>query len=208
MAPSFYPVKERLVDGFEGGALLVDVGGSVGHDLDEFHKYHPDAPGELVLQDLAAVIADAKDLDPAIKAMEYDFHDEQPVKGECFPPCLVSRTTPKETVTNMEEGARAYYLHSVLHDWPDNVCQTILGRIKEAMRPGYSKILINENCIPLQGAWFETTGLDMTMLSLFSSKERTEADWYNLVEGMAGLKIVKIWGAGRGVESLIEVELP
>lgn len=99
-------------------------------------------------------------------------------------------------------------MHSVLHDWPDNVCKSILARIKEAMKPGYSKLLINENVIPDVGAWWETSALDMVMLTLFCSKERTEADWRNLLETSAGLKIVKIWSAGKGVESLIEVELP
>ena len=103
-------------------------------------------------------------------------------------------------------GARAYYMHSVLHDWPDDVCESNLSRVKEAMKPGYSKQLINENVIPTTGAWWESSALDMTMLALLSARERTEADWYELVEKRAGLKIVNIWSAGRGVESLIEVE--
>lgn len=103
-------------------------------------------------------------------------------------------------------GARAYYLHSCLHDWPDNVCESILARVKSAMKPGYSKLLINENVLPQKGAYWETTALDMVMLTLFSSRERTVEDWYNLVEKKAGLKIVKIWSVGKGAESLIECE--
>lgn len=98
-------------------------------------------------------------------------------------------------------------MHSVLHDWPDDICTKILGRIAEAMKPGYSKILINENVIPTRDAYWETTALDMVMLAGFSAKERTEADWRHLIEKLAGLKIVKIWNGGKGVESLIEVEL-
>lgn len=45
-------------------------------------------------------------------------------------------------------------------------------------------------------------------VSLFCSKERTEADWRNLLETKAGLKIINIWSGGNGVESLIGVELP
>lgn len=41
-----------------------------------------------------------------------------------------------------------------------------------------------------------------------ASKERTAAQWKHLLEDRAGLKIVKIWGVGNGVESLIECELP
>ena len=76
------------------------------------------------------------------------------------------------------------------------------------MQPGYSKLLINENVIPTTGAWWESSALDMTMLATLSARERTEADWNELIEKKAGLKIVNIWnGGGRGVESLIEVEL-
>ncbi|KEY68876.1 hypothetical protein S7711_03811 [Stachybotrys chartarum IBT 7711] len=183
---SFFPVKEQLIDGAETSAdapFLVDIGGSVGHDLLELKKHYPSYPGKLILQDLPVVIGQITDLDESIERVSYNFHDEQPNKG-----------------------ARAYYLHSILHDWPDDVCKSILGRVKEAMKPGYSKLLINENVLPNTGAWWETSALDMVMLTLFSSKERTEADWHYLVEELAGLKIVKIWSAGNGIESLIEVE--
>ncbi|KAI7671193.1 Chitin synthase, partial [Hortaea werneckii] len=113
---------------------------------------------------------------------------------------------------NPVQGASAYYLHSVLHDWPNPLAATILSRIAQAMKPGYSKLLINENCIPDQGgAHSEATALDMMMLGLVASKERTEYEWRELIEGTVradgfGLKVVGIWGGGEqeGVESLIE----
>ncbi|TEA12127.1 O-methyltransferase mpaG [Colletotrichum sidae] len=187
MSQGFFPVKERLVKGAEthpDAAFLVDIGGSIGHDLEEFHDHHPDAPGKLILQELPEVIGQLEKSHPAITPMSYNFLTEQPVKG-----------------------ARAYYMHSVLHDWPDDVCEKILANIKAAMKPGYSKLLINENVIPSTGAWWETSALDMVMLTLFNSLERSEKDWYHLLEERAGLKIVKIWSGGKGVESLIEVEL-
>ncbi|KAG0158638.1 O-methyltransferase, family 2 [Penicillium digitatum] len=91
MDPDVYPVKERLIDGAESSPdapFLVDIGGNVGHDLVRFQSRHPNAPGKLILQDLPMMIRQIKDLDPAIIRMEYDFHDEQPVKGqslEIFP---------------------------------------------------------------------------------------------------------------------------
>lgn len=74
------------------------------------------------------------------------------------------------------------------------------------MERGFSKILINENVIPDTNAYWETTSLDIIMMSDFASQERTTRQWQNLVESV-GLKIVKIWTAQRGVESLIECEL-
>ncbi|KAK3291164.1 S-adenosyl-L-methionine-dependent methyltransferase [Chaetomium fimeti] len=197
MDADFYPVQARLIQGLDTApttatphnpVLLVDIGGGLGHDLAEFRRKHPRAPGRLVLQDVPAVIAQtgpSAGLDAAIETMVYDFHTEQPIVG-----------------------ARAYYMHSVLHDWPDEVCGNILGRVAAAMRPGYSRLLINENVIPGTGADWQATALDLMMLSLLSSRERTETDWRRLLED-AGLRVLKIWGSDKqnGVESLIECEL-
>ncbi|KAJ5499348.1 Winged helix-turn-helix transcription repressor DNA-binding [Penicillium expansum] len=185
MDPGFYPVQEQLIDGVtigEDDVLLVDIGGSFGHDLSDFRRKWPGLPGRLVLQDLSEVVVSVKDLHPSIEVTGHDFFNEQPVKG-----------------------ARAYYMHSVLHDWPDELCRKILANTVAAMRPGYSKVLVNENVIPDTEAYWETTSLDLIMMEI-GSGERTERQWHALLES-AGLKIVKIWTAQRGVESLIECEL-
>ncbi|KZL72926.1 sterigmatocystin 8-O-methyltransferase [Colletotrichum tofieldiae] len=168
-------MKERLIVGADQSPeppFLGDIGGSISSDIMEFHS-----PGKPVLQDLPVVIGQIRQLGPAVTPMCRDLLTEQPVKG-----------------------ARAYYMHSCLHDWPVD--------IKAAMKPGYSKLLINENVIPLTGAYWKTSALDIVMLTLFCSKERTKNDWYNLLETIAGLKILKIWSGEKGMESLIEVELP
>ncbi|KAH7122174.1 S-adenosyl-L-methionine-dependent methyltransferase [Dactylonectria estremocensis] len=186
MDAGFFPVQEKLIKGFEeaeDAALLVDVGGSFGHDLAEFRAKFPDAPGRLVLQDLPVVIEKIHELDDNIEREAYDFFTEQPIKG-----------------------ARAYYMHSVLHDWNDETCLKILCTVMEAMEPGYSKLLINENVIPETGAQWEATALDIMMLTLLASRERTRDNWEMLLR-KAGLKIVQVWTVANGVESLIECEL-
>ncbi|KAL4804193.1 S-adenosyl-L-methionine-dependent methyltransferase [Aspergillus unguis] len=185
MDPGFYPVQEQLIDGTDIGkddVLLVDVGGSFGHDLLDFHRKWPDVPGRLILQDLEQVVTSVKGLHPEIEVTGHDFFTEQPIKG-----------------------ARAYYMHSVLHDWPDELCAKILANLVAAMKPGYSKLLVNENVIPDTGAYWETTSLDLIMMQI-GAAERTERQWHTLLES-AGLKITKVWTAQRGVESLIECEL-
>uniref|UniRef100_A0A093VD22 Demethylsterigmatocystin 6-O-methyltransferase n=1 Tax=Talaromyces marneffei PM1 TaxID=1077442 RepID=A0A093VD22_TALMA len=185
MDHGFYPVQERLAAGLDISApLLVDVGGSTGHDLQEFRRKHPEVQGKFVLQDLPEVIEKAKLLvSTEIEAMEHDFFKEQPIK---------------------DTGARAYYMHSILHDWPDNKCKEILTNLAQAMKPGYSKVLINENVIPDMNADWQTTSLDFIMMTLFASQERTARQWQALVES-AGLKIVNIITAEKGVESLIDI---
>ncbi|KAF9886976.1 hypothetical protein FE257_010717 [Aspergillus nanangensis] len=189
MDPDFFPVEERLVRGLktpsdgETSVLLVDVAGGKGHDLEEFIRKHPHAPGQLILQELPSVIREIKDLNPIIVPMDYDFFTEQPIKG-----------------------ARGYFLHSILHNWSDENCQKILARVTEAMEPGYSKLLVNEVVIPDTGADWQETALDLMMMNMLSSQERKEAEWNRLFEA-AGLKMIQVWRHANGIESLIECEL-
>ncbi|KAK0710297.1 S-adenosyl-L-methionine-dependent methyltransferase [Lasiosphaeria miniovina] len=190
MDVGFYPVARRLIHGADddkdsGVAFLVDVAGSTGHDIKAFRQEYPDAPGRLVLQDLPKVIATAATLglDPKIELMEHDFFTEQPLKG-----------------------ARTYYMHRVLHDWSDEEALRILKHIKDAMRPGYSRLLIIENVIPAKGARWEMTATDLIMLMFTGAKERTETDWRALLEKSAGLRVTGIWTGTNSLESLIECE--
>lgn len=95
MDPGFYPVT-ALAEGTNIGSddvLIVDMGGSMGHDLSEFRRKWRDLPGRLVLQDLPAVVEQAKTtkLDPAIELTVHDFFTEQPVKGTIHRPLFEHR---------------------------------------------------------------------------------------------------------------------
>ena len=195
MDEGFYPVQDRLVSGvnFEdgvaaaGASAFVDVGGGAGHGLDEFAAKVPAWKGRLILQEQESVVTmakkekDAGKLSPRIEEMVHDFFAPQPVRG-----------------------ARAYYMRYILHDWPDDVCRTILGHLRDAMTPGYSRILIHECVVADQGASWQHTALDLYMMALFATQERTEREWRALLES-AGLKVTGIWIKGEGNLSLIEV---
>lgn len=165
--------------------LMVDVGGSIGHDLIGFHNQYPDVPGRLILQDLTAQIEkiDRTTFPKSIEAQGYDFFTPEPV-----------------------QGAKAYYLHMVLHDWPDIECEKILKSIIPAMKKGHSKILLNELIIPDRDANWFSTSVDILMMMVHSAQERTETDWRNLVERV-GLKITKIWDCSGAPQKILEVEL-
>ncbi|KAI0966246.1 putative O-methyltransferase [Xylaria arbuscula] len=184
--PTFYDT-DSLVNGADlsdGKALCVDIGGHHGIDLTWLLDKHPDIPaGSLVLEDLPEVLSGAKDVNQKIKVVPHDMFQPQPVKE-----------------------SRAYYFHAVFHDWPDNTATQILKRTAEVMRKGYSKVLIQDMVLPLTGATAIQTTMDVEMMALVSAQDRTEAQWAKLVDD-AGLRLIKIWKDGRGMEGLVEAEL-
>ena len=62
-------------------ALLVDVGGNVGHDINKFLAKHPELAPRLVLQDRPDVVQIAK-CPSTVQIMAHDFFTPQPVKGK------------------------------------------------------------------------------------------------------------------------------
>ena len=84
----FYPVDERLGKGMntdKDAVLLVDVGGGLGHDLEEFRSKHPSLSGRLILQDQAVVIPEITNIHQSIEPMIHDFWTAQPIKGKTHP---------------------------------------------------------------------------------------------------------------------------
>ncbi|THY22919.1 S-adenosyl-L-methionine-dependent methyltransferase [Aureobasidium pullulans] len=174
----------NLLENVVEGPLLVDVGGSIGHDVERFRKRHPDKASRLVLQDLPAVVGDAICGDQ-VQVMPHNFFEPQPVRH-----------------------ARAYYLHSVLHDWPDANALQILENLKPAMKHGYSKLLLNEIVVldKISTSSPQVTSFDLAMMGLCAAQERTELMWRTLL-GRAGFKVIKIWTSEAAVESIIEAEI-
>jgi len=81
-----------------------------------------------------------------------------------------------------------------------------LQRLVEAMKPGYSKILVVDFVLPDVGAPLAPSLLDINMLALLNGMERTEGQWRDLF-GSVGLEIVKIWDKDKDKEAVIEVQL-
>ncbi|GAB1205335.1 hypothetical protein APSETT445_004009 [Aspergillus pseudonomiae] len=177
----FYPWEERLASDADR-VLLVDIGGGKGHDLVRF-KEKKNPAGRLILQDLSEVIQDIQaPLTQGIEAQGYSMFDPQPV-------C----------------GAKAYYMRTVLHDWPDKQALQALQRIREAMADD-SVLLINENSVPETGVPRFNASVDLIMMTMFSSLERTEKQWLSLLE-RAQFKVIKVWRAdnqGVGSNALFE----
>lgn len=62
-------------------AILVDIGGNVGHDLERFRLLHPEQASRLVLQDRAEVVCESICPDP-VRKMAHDFFSPQPIRGQ------------------------------------------------------------------------------------------------------------------------------
>ncbi|KAI1308336.1 S-adenosyl-L-methionine-dependent methyltransferase [Xylaria venustula] len=181
--PEIYDTNKLITGARLDRPLVVDVGGSKGHDLEKFHQTHPDVPhGSLVLQDLPEVL-NGLTVDPTISICPHDFFASQPIKG-----------------------ARAYYFHIVLHDWPDDIAAAILRNTANAMEPGYSKILLYEDVVSARASSIQSTTQDITMMAAFSSAERTEKEWRALIERVDGLQIVEIWHKPDDIGCIIEID--
>jgi hypothetical protein len=168
-----------------GAPLFVDIGGAHGLDAERLLARHPALPPDvLVVQDTPEVVAmTPEELDPRVKKMAYDFFTPQPLVG-----------------------ARAYFFHAVPHDWPDADVLRMLANVKDAMKQGYSKLLIYEVVLPAKGATSLMTTLDLQLMNCVSGLERTEQHWNDLLRE-AGFSINSISRHPRAVESVIEADL-
>ncbi|KAJ5637781.1 hypothetical protein N7490_007660 [Penicillium lividum] len=177
-----YPVGRLMGDAtpFADTVFLVDIGGNQGHDLRQFRQKYKHLPGKLILQDLPKVLNGVSGRESDIEVMPYSFMEPQPV-----------------------QGARAYYLRSIFHDWSDEICHQILCNTMSAMASGYSRILIVDFVLPDTETPLMQASLDIQMMSIGAGVERSETQWRELLQ-KAGLEITGIWSQGPGMESVIE----
>ncbi|KAL2847007.1 S-adenosyl-L-methionine-dependent methyltransferase [Aspergillus pseudodeflectus] len=163
----YYPVKERLRVDDPSHVLFVDIGGNTGGDVATFKKRFPDLPGRVILQDLFSVIEGAQTSPAGVESMGHDFFTPQPVKG-----------------------AKAYYLRLVIHDWPDKQAKIILEHIRDAMAPD-SILLLNETLVPESGVPLYDAEMDMTMMVVFGSLNRSEAQFLELLDAV-GFEVARV----------------
>ena len=147
-------------------AVFVDVGGGIGHQSARLRARFPELPGRIIVQDLPEVLQHAPRMQ-GIELMPHNFFETQPVKG-----------------------AKAYYLRTVLHDWNDEKASQILRLMADAMDKD-SVLLIDDMALPDTGAHWWSSALDLHLLAMLGSRERTENEWQSLISG-AGLNVLSI----------------
>ncbi|KAJ5725584.1 uncharacterized protein N7483_006941 [Penicillium malachiteum] len=190
-----------------GNGTVVDVGGGVGTHSMNIAKAYPEL--NFIIQDRPEVIEKGVALWTKELPSYLQNGQVQLTPGDFFQTQSVS-------------GAAVYFLHTILHDWPDAESIQILKSLTPAMTAD-SRVLIGEMVInnslgtkeipdapkPLPADY----GLysrysherDLVMLSLFNSKERTMDDFRAIIHA-AGLVVESVYEC-RSHMSLIECRL-
>ena len=142
--------------------VLADIGGGNGSVLAAVLAKYPTL--NTILFDRADVIDRAKaNLAQAGVADRVQF-----IAGDFF-----------QSVPN---GADAYFLRHIIHDWNDEQSRTILKNCHAAM-PSNGRLLLAEFVLPdgpepFHGKWF-----DLAMMTVTGGQERTEAEYRTLLDG-------------------------
>lgn len=160
----------RLVE-FSAARCIVDVGGGHGELLAAILAAHPAARG--VLFDLPHAI------DGAAAALE-----RAGVGERC-------RCIAGSFFDNVPSGGDAYLLKSVLHNWDDERCAAILRRCREAMSPRARLVVVERVVAERPGASPRNQSIarsDLNMLVALSGRERSEAEFGNLLRA-AGFRV-------------------
>ncbi|GAA0413258.1 methyltransferase [Streptomyces luteireticuli] len=153
-------VNEEVVRSypFPGTGTVVDVAGGQGGLLRETLARHPGLTG--VLFDRPGTVTD-------------HLLDGEELKGRW-------RTEGGDVFTSVPEGGDLYLLKNILHNWSDEDCLRILGSIRRAMTPG-SRLLVIDVVLPGDGSPHPAVGLDTVMLMLMEGRERTAAEFEDLL---------------------------
>jgi hypothetical protein len=146
---------------FSGFGVVADVGGGNGSQMTAILKKHSRMKG--ILFDLPHVIGRAKERIQAAGMLDR---------------CTLVFGSFFEAVP---EGADAYVMRHIIHDWDEDKCLTILRNCHRAMSPA-SKLLVIESVIPPGNEPFQGKFLDLQMLLIPGGKERTEDEYRTLFE--------------------------
>ncbi|HUB55436.1 MAG TPA: methyltransferase [Mycobacterium sp.] len=149
---------------------IVDVGGGHGRLLAAILAATPASRG--VLFDLPQVVTGA----PAL-LREHHAHDRvRIIEGSFF--------------ERVPDDGDAYVLKNVIHDWPDDDAVHILRNVRAAARTG-KRVLLVEFVIPNHDREFLGKWLDLEMLVAAAARERTAAEYGQLLN-RAGFQMTRV----------------
>lgn len=160
---------------------ILDVGGATGNMLAAILERHPQPRG--VLFDMPHVVADARQL-----LERRGIAQRVDIKAGSF-------------FEGVPDGADAYLLSHIIHDWSEARCLTILGHCRRVLKPD-GRLLIIETVIPPGNAPHPSKTQDITMMVVSGGQERTEAEYADLL-AKAGLRLSRVVPTASAV-SIVE----
>jgi len=155
---------------FTGISSIVDIGGGQGKLLETILQFHPDIRGTVF--DTASTIQRAKQQfgnDAWGRRCSF-------VAGDFF--------------TSVPQGADAYLLCGVIHDWDDSHAAEILRNCRRAMTKN-SRVLLVDMIVPDAASASFSKLLDLNMLVMNGGRERTIAEFRALLNA-ADYKLTRI----------------
>ncbi len=148
-----------------GARTVIDVGGGTGTLLAEVLRRHPETAGVLVER-------------PGMLELAREYLSAQGVADRC-------ELHLGDFFAAVPAGGDVYVLKSILHDWDDERCVAILKKCRAAMRES-ARLVIIELLLPERmtaGApRLSAALLDLIMLVYAGGRERTEAEFAQLLE--------------------------
>ena len=158
MSVGVAPVVVEAYD-FSAFNTLADIAGGHGFMLAQILKANPNLHG--VLFDVPSVIAGA-----------HEFFEQQGVSDRV-------EKVPGDFFKQVP-AADAYILKHIIHDWDDERSVLIMKNVRSAMQ-GHGKLLIVETVVPEGNEPHYSKLLDLEMLTSPGGKERTEAEYRDLL---------------------------
>jgi hypothetical protein len=143
--------------------LIADIGGGIGGLLVDILDAYPSCRGILFE-------------DPKVVQQSLSHDRLEYVGGDFF--------------QGVPAGADAYILRWIIHDWSEAAALALLGKVREAMKPG-ARLILLEELIPetpelVPGKW-----LDLLMLAITGGRERTEKEYQELLSS-AGFALEEV----------------
>jgi hypothetical protein len=141
---------------------------------------------------LGAMLAAVLDRNPHLQGIVFD---QEHVVGHKPPPGASDSVAARWSFAsgNFFESVPAadgYLLKSILHDWPDEECVTILRACRRSLQPG-GVVLVVEGLLGVPGHEAEAAFSDLNMLTLPGGRERTEAQ-YAALFAAADLELTRV----------------
>jgi O-methyltransferase domain/Dimerisation domain len=147
-----------LVYDFSGISSIIDVGGGEGELLRRILTLNPEMTG---------VVFDLPNAIQSMTCAQSDRARYSYVAGNFF--------------ESVPEGAAAYLLCGVVHDWDDDRAVTVLRNCRKAMT-GDSRVLIVDMIVPETNSASFSKLLDLNMMVMTGGRERTKAEFHALLD--------------------------